>query len=526
VSEATKEELLFGRIAIHNGLVDQAKIDQALAVRAKRKDDSLDLGRILKAKGFIDDKQYKACRKAQEKHLIQKGLSADQARLAARGLSGEAGLAALAREDAGQDGNGDVGEAASASPAPAKVAVEEMAPDEVAPEEAQEVVAVEPSPPPAPEPAPAAASEKKETVPARAVEKRVLDEAAKKAILGLLKKARDAGASDLHLSAGSKPFLRLHGKIEFLNLPALTSNQNKSYFAQLLNDKQWAHYMEKNDIDVSIDLGKDGGRFRTNLMKQRRGYSGVFRVIKAKVPTLAELGLPQSLEKFTTYSQGLALITGPAGCGKSSTLAALIELINESRHEHIITLEDPIEYIFAGKKCNVMQRQVEVHTQSWANALRASTREDPDVVMIGEMRDLETVSLAITAAETGHLVFGTLHTTNATRTIDRVLDVFPPKEQAQIRAMVSESMRGVVSQQLVPRADGQGRVAALEILYSTPAVGNLIREKRTFQLFSVMQTGRKLGMQLMDDALMDYVKAGTITKDEAKRRAQNPKLFG
>ncbi|MBI3724873.1 type IV pilus twitching motility protein PilT [bacterium] len=355
--------------------------------------------------------------------------------------------------------------------------------------------------------------------------KRPIDENAKKAVHALLKKARDAGASDLHLSAGSKPFLRLHGKIEFLNLPVLTGEQNRLYFAQLLNDKQWAHYMDKNDIDISLDLGKELGRYRTNLLKQRRGYSGVFRIIKSKVPTLVELGLPPSLEKFTTYSQGLALITGPAGCGKSSTLAALIELINESRHEHIITLEDPIEYIFAGKKCNVTQRQMEVHTKSWANALRASTREDPDVVMIGEMRDLETVSLAITAAETGHLVFGTLHTTNATRTIDRVLDVFPPKEQAQIRAMVSESLRGVISQQLVPRVDGQGRVAAVEILYTTPAVGNLIREKRTFQLFSVMQTGRKLGMQLMDDSLMDLVKAGTIAKDEAKRRAQNPKLF-
>jgi twitching motility protein PilT len=356
--------------------------------------------------------------------------------------------------------------------------------------------------------------------------KRPIDESAKKTILALLKKARDIGASDLHMPAGSKPFFRLNGKIEFLNMPVLTDQQNRLYFAQITNDKQWAHFVEKNDWDGSIDLGVNGGRFRTNILKQRRGTSGVFRVIKAKVPSLQELGLPEALERFTTYHQGLVLVTGSTGSGKSSTLAALIDLINESRQDHIITLEDPIEYVFTGKKCNVTQRQIELHTHTWGNALRGALREDPDVIMIGEMRDLETVSLAITASETGHLVFGTLHTTNATRTIDRVLDVFPPKEQAQIRAMVSESLKGVVSQQLVPRADGKGRALAMEILFSTPAVGNLIREAQTFKLYSVLQTGKKLGMQLMDDSLMELMKAGTITKEEARRRATNPKLFG
>jgi twitching motility protein PilT len=356
--------------------------------------------------------------------------------------------------------------------------------------------------------------------------KRPLDETAKRGIIALLKKARESGASDLHLSCGAKPFMRVNGQINFLNMPVLTDEQNRLYFAQIMNDKQWLHFVDKNDWDGSIDLGREYGRYRTNILKQRRGTSGVFRVIKQKVPRLQELGLPESLEKFTTYHQGLVLVTGSTGSGKSSTLAALIELINESRQDHVITLEDPIEYIFHGKKCNVTQRQIEIHTQSWANALRASLREDPDVIMIGEMRDLETVELAITAAETGHLVFGTLHTTNATRTIDRVLDVFPPKEQAQIRAMVSESLKGVISQQLVPKADNKGRVAAVEILFWTPAVGNLIREKRTFQLFSVMQTGRKLGMQLMDDALSDLVKSGQVAKEEARRRATNPKLFG
>jgi twitching motility protein PilT len=219
------------------------------------------------------------------------------------------------------------------------------------------------------------------------------------------------------------------------------------------------------------------------------------------------------------------LVTGATGSGKSSTLAALVEIVNQTRKDHIITLEDPIEYVFEPKRANVSQRQIEQHTQSWGNALRASLREDPDVIMVGEMRDLDTMRLAITAAETGHLVLATLHTTNATRTIDRLLDVFPPKEQAQIRAMVSESLRGIVSQQLIPRADGKGRVPAFEVLFSTPAVANLIRERKTFQLFSVLQTGKKLGMKLMDDSLMDLVTSGQITREQARFRATNPKRF-
>jgi twitching motility protein PilT len=235
--------------------------------------------------------------------------------------------------------------------------------------------------------------------------------------------------------------------------------------------------------------------------------------------------LPDILRKFTTYHQGIVLVTGAAGSGKSTTLAALIEIVNQTRKDHVITLEDPIEYVFECKKANISQRQIELHTQSWANALRAALREDPDVIMVGEMRDLDTMRLAVTAAETGHLVLATLHTTNATRSIDRLLDVFPPKEQPQIRAMVSESLRGIVSQQLVPRADGKGRVPALEILFSTPAVANLVRERKSFQLFSILQTGKKLGMRLMDDSLAELVEQRLITRDQARFRAQNPKRF-
>jgi twitching motility protein PilT len=542
VSEPSKEEALFGKIALHNKLISQGQLEDAMSIRRKRTDDTQDLGRIMRSEGLLDEKQYKSVRKAQEKHLMSKGMGKEEARLAARGIAADsAGGAALMGDDANAADEAD-GSTIAAPPGTArfdnktvKDAKDELSPDmfvnqDEAPPQRPASRAEEEAPPPREERPPTESSEdlteERKAALASTFAKRPIDESAKKTIISLLKKARESGASDLHLSCGSKPFFRLYGEIKYLNMPVCTDQQNQLYFAQLMTDAQWNHFVEKNDFDGSVDLGGATGRFRANVLRQRRGVSGVFRVIKSKVPTLQELGLPEALERFTTYHQGLVLVTGSAGSGKSSTLAALIELINQTWKDHIITLEDPIEYVYECKGCNVTQRQIDLHTKSWSNALRASLREDPDVIMIGEMRDLETVSLAITAAETGHLVFGTLHTTNATRTIDRVLDVFPPKEQSQIRAMVSESLKGVISQQLVPKADGSGRVAAVEILITTPAVANLIREKRTFQLFSIMQTGRKLGMQLMDDSLMDLLKQNMITKEEAKRRATNPKLFG
>jgi twitching motility protein PilT len=255
------------------------------------------------------------------------------------------------------------------------------------------------------------------------------------------------------------------------------------------------------------------------VVRQRLGIDLVFRIINTAVRTMDELGLPEHLKLLTRYQNGLILVTGPMGSGKSTTLAALVEQVNRERHEHIITLEDPIEYILEPKGCHITQREVHTHTQSFEAALRGALREDPDVIMVGEMRDLETISLAITAAETGHLVLGTLHTGNASRTLDRLLDVFPPNQQEQIRIMVSESLRGVISQQLIPRADGGGRVLALEILTNTPAVANVIREARTYMLPGIIQTGKKQGMQLMDDALVDLAKRRVITTDEALARA-------
>ena len=275
---------------------------------------------------------------------------------------------------------------------------------------------------------------------------------------------------------------------------------------------------ERGDADFAY--ANSFGRYRTSVVRQRLGVDLVFRIINTKVRTMDELGLPEHLKLLTRYQNGLILVTGSVGSGKSTTLAALVDQVNIERREHIITLEDPIEYVLEPKGCHITQREVHTHTRSFGAALRGALREDPDVIMVGEMRDLETISLAITASETGHLVLGTLHTSNASRTLDRLLDVFPPDQQEQVRIMVSESLRGVISQQLIPRADGKGRVLALEILTNTPAVANVIREAKTFMLPGIIQTGKKQGMQLMDDALIDLQSRGLITADEALARAE------
>lgn len=340
----------------------------------------------------------------------------------------------------------------------------------------------------------------------------------------LLKKGVKLGCSDIHLSSGAPPFFRLNGSLAYTELPPLTPQQAQVMAMGFMDERQQQQFLHTHDIDFSLDF-PDIGRFRVNALQQFRGPSIIFRYIPKQVPTLEKLGLPQSLANFTEYHQGLVLVTGPAGCGKTTTAAALIDLINASRNDHIITVEDPVEFLHPSKGCNVTQRQVPVHTDSFAAALKAALREDPDVIMIGEMRDLETVSLAIRAAETGHLVIGTLQTKSAARTIDRIIDVFPEDQQAQIRAMLSESLRGVISQQLIPRKDGKGRVVALEVLNVVNAVSNLIRDAKTFQLPSQMQTGRKQGQVMMDDSLDELINKGLITKEEALKVSENPKRF-
>ncbi|HEV2045281.1 MAG TPA: type IV pilus twitching motility protein PilT [Chthoniobacterales bacterium] len=327
------------------------------------------------------------------------------------------------------------------------------------------------------------------------------------------------GASDVHLGVNAPPLWRLHGTLQPIwpDAPRLTSDDTLALAEKFLSDLQKTQLNERGDADFVY--ANKFGRFRTSVVRQRLGVDLVFRIINTKVRTMDDLGLPEHLKLLTRYQNGLILVTGSVGSGKSTTLAALVEQVNMERREHIITLEDPIEYVLEPKGCHITQREVHTHTRSFAAALRGALREDPDVIMVGEMRDLETISLAITAAETGHLVLGTLHTGNASRTLDRLLDVFPPDQQEQIRIMVSESLRGVISQQLIPRVDGQGRVLALETLTNTPAVANVIREAKTFMLPGIIQTGKKQGMQLMDDALIDLYKRGLISAEEAYARA-------
>ncbi|MFN2507657.1 MAG: type IV pilus twitching motility protein PilT [Chthoniobacterales bacterium] len=334
-----------------------------------------------------------------------------------------------------------------------------------------------------------------------------------------------AGASDIHLGVNAPPLWRLHGTLQpiWSDAARLTAEETAALAEGFLAPVFKTQIAESGDADFAY--ATNFGRFRTSVARQRLGTDIVFRIINTRVRTMDELGLPENLKLLTRYQNGLILVTGSVGSGKSTTLAALVEQINLERREHIITLEDPIEYIFEPKGCHITQREVHTHTLSFSAALRGALREDPDVIMIGEMRDLETISLAITASETGHLVLGTLHTGNASRTLDRLLDVFPVDQQEQIRTMVSESLRGIISQQLVPRADGTGRVLALETLTNTPAVANVIREAKTYMLPGIIQTGKKQGMQLMDDALVDLYDRELISGEEAYARAEQKQMM-
>jgi twitching motility protein PilT len=347
-----------------------------------------------------------------------------------------------------------------------------------------------------------------------------------KTIDELLRHGIDMGASDVHLGISSPALMRRNGTLQPLypGAEVLTPDQTETLVRSFLNSMQ----METLEKQMALDFSHEVpglARFRASVVKQRKGYDAVFRIINSKVRTMDELELPENLKVLTQYQNGLVLITGAVGSGKSTTLAAMVQEVNANRHDHIITLEDPIEYVFKPLSCQITQREVHAHTESFGTALRASLREDPDVIMVGEMRDLETISLAITASETGHLVLATLHTSNAARTLDRILDAFPVEQQGQIRTMVSESLRGIISQQLVPRADGNGRVIAMEVMVNTPAVANLIREAKTFMLPGIIQTGKKLGMKMMDDSLMELVEQGVISPYEAHDRAEQKGLF-
>jgi twitching motility protein PilT len=468
-----QDEVLFGRIALHYKLVSQDQLTEATSLW-NQEGGLRGLGEILLDRGVLNVRQLEQLRSVQRDYL--------------------------AKQRAQQQGQ-------SAAPS-------------AAPQIAEQPIVVQqpvPAPPPvaaAPIPTPVV-QVSASAVPWRQAQRR-LD--------ALLTYAVQQKASDLHLHSGAPIKLRRNGTLADMEDEPLAREVSEAMIREVLTPEQQRELDEHGQIDFAYTLS-GVGRFRANAYGQQRGMDAVFRAIPPSPPTLEELGLPATLARFANYHQGMVLLTGPAGCGKSSTLAAMVNIINQDRSDHIITIEDPIEYIHTSKKCVVNQRQTGRHTNSFARALRAALREDPDIIAIGELRDLETISLALTAAETGHLVLGTLHTNNAIRTINRLLGVFPPSQQEQIRTMVSESLRAVISQRLVIKADGSGRLPALEILVCNKAVGNLIRDNKTFQIKSVLQTGATHGMCLLDASLADLVKNKVITREEAARNAEEPAKF-
>jgi len=339
-------------------------------------------------------------------------------------------------------------------------------------------------------------------------------------ITELLAFSAKQGASDLHLSAGLPPMIRVDGDVRRINLPPMEHKQVHALIYDIMNDKQRKDFEEFLETDFSFEV-PGVARFRVNAFNQNRGAGAVFRTIPSKVLSMEDLGMGEVFKKVSDVPRGLVLVTGPTGSGKSTTLAAMLDYINNNKYHHILTIEDPIEFVHESKKCLVNQREVHRDTLGFAEALRSALREDPDIILVGEMRDLETIRLALTAAETGHLVFGTLHTTSAAKTIDRIVDVFPAEEKSMVRSMLSESLQAVISQTLLKKVGG-GRVAAHEIMIGTPAIRNLIREDKVAQMYSAIQTGGALGMQTLDACLKTLVTKGVVSRDAAKEKAKSP----
>ena len=342
-------------------------------------------------------------------------------------------------------------------------------------------------------------------------------------IAQLLSFAVKHGASDLHLSSGVPPMIRVDGDVKRVNMPPLEHKEVHAMVYDIMNDKQRKDYEEFLETDFSFEI-PGVARFRVNAFNQNRGAGAVFRTIPSKILSLEELGAPKIFQEVSLHPRGIVLVTGPTGSGKSTTLAAMVDYINNTKPDHILTIEDPIEFVHESKRSLVNQREVHRDTLGFSEALRSALREDPDVVLVGEMRDLETIRLALTAAETGHLVFGTLHTSSAAKTIDRIVDVFPAAEKEMVRSMLSESLRAVISQALLKK-NGGGRVAAHEIMIGTPAIRNLIREGKIAQMYSAIQTGQAFGMQTLDQCLTELVQRGIVSRDEARSKASNKDSF-
>lgn len=339
-----------------------------------------------------------------------------------------------------------------------------------------------------------------------------------------LKVLAQKGGSDLHLTTGAPPIMRLNGRLQPYKFRELTHLDMEKLVYEIMEEEWRAKFLESMDFDFAYEI-EGVARFRVNVFWQRKGLGAVFRTIPAEILTADQLGLPAVVRDFCRLSKGLILVTGPTGSGKSTTLAAMVDLINRTRYDHILTVEDPVEFTHDNRKCLVNQREIGTNTKSFAAALRAALREDPDVILVGEMRDRETIELGITAAETGHLVFGTLHTNSAPKTVDRIIDVFPADQQEQIRSMLAESLKGVVSQALLRKKGGKGRVAAMEIMVGTAAISNLIRESKLHQIPSMIQTGRKDGMQLLDQHIMELLMSGEVDATEAYLKCNDKNTF-
>ncbi|MFH1619103.1 MAG: type IV pilus twitching motility protein PilT [bacterium] len=344
-------------------------------------------------------------------------------------------------------------------------------------------------------------------------------------LVEILKTAVSAGASDIHIVIGKPPMMRLNGKITPIpGFPVLNAEQSKSLIYSTIYDEQRAKFEANWELDCSFAI-TDLARFRLNVLLQRNGVEAVMRVITSKIPTPEQLALTPGMTALSGLPRGMVLVTGPTGSGKSTTLACILDLINQKDTGHVLTIEDPIEFTYESKKCIFRQREVGQQTKSFSNALRSALRQDPDVILVGEMRDLETIQLAITAAETGHLCFGTLHTQDAPSTVDRIIDVFPPHQQTQVKVQLATSLQAVISQILLPRKDGKGRVAARELMIMTPAISNLIREGKSHMIYNAIDTGAKFGMIPMDRALATLVKQGLVTYDEAVAKTHNADSF-